>query len=68
VYRFGSSDSKWRFTGGVFVTFDSEERAQAFMGSYNDKGLALNGDSLNVKWQSQFFEEKGKFKRALAGL
>lgn len=68
VYRFGSSNSEWCFTGGVFVTFDSQDRAQGFMDDYRDNGLTYNGDSLRVKWQADFYEEKGKFRKALAQL
>ena len=67
VYRFASSDNDWRFTGGVFVTFDSQTRAETFFEHYKDN-LLYNGDRLRVKWQSHFYQEKGLFKEELERL
>lgn len=64
VYRFASSDNGWRFTGGVFVTFTSKERAEKFMEHYRDN-LLFNGDRLRLKWQAEFYREKGLFKTEL---
>ena len=64
VYRFASSDNNWRFTGGVFVTFTSKERAEKFMLNYRDN-LLFHGDSLRLKWQAEFYREKGLFKAEL---
>jgi len=67
VYRFASSDNDWRFTGGVFVTFSSQTRAETFFEQYKDN-LLYNGDRLRVKWQSHFYQEKGLFKEELERL
>lgn len=67
VYRFASSDNDWRFTGGVFVTFDSQTRAETFFEHYKDN-LLYNGDRLRVKWQTQFYQEKGLFKEEIERL
>lgn len=64
VYRFGSSDNEWRFTGGVFLTFSSKKEAEIFL-EKNLDNLLYNGDRLRVKWQAQFFREKGLFKTEL---
>ena len=64
VYRFASSDNGWRFTGGVFVTFKTLEQAEFFLREY--KGSILyGGDTLRLKWQAEFYHEKGLFKTEL---
>ena len=67
VYRFASSDNDWRFTGGVFVTFAKLPLAEKFYAQYKDN-LLYNGDRLRVKWQAEFFQEKGLFKAELENL
>jgi len=68
VYRFASSDNEWCFSGGVFVTFDSKESAKMFMDEYDKDNLNYNGDTLRIKWQTDFYQEKGLFKRELGSL
>ncbi len=65
VYRFGSADSSWKFTGGVFVTFETPEIAKKFMTDHQKQPVLFNGDKLHLKWQRVFYEEKGKFKSEL---
>lgn len=62
VFRFGSSDNEWQFTGGVFVTFDTPDNAQKFI---SRDSLSFNGDALQVSWQREFFKSKGLFKAKL---
>ena len=69
VYRLPSSGNKWRFSGGVFVTFDGKERAQMFMNQYAAGGtdqLTYHGDALRLKWQADFYKEKRLFTEELA--
>lgn len=66
VFRLGSSDTQWRFTGGVFVTFDTVKNAMKFLTQPGD--VAFNGDKLTIKTQERFYEERGKFRRELAQL
>ena len=39
-----------------------------FMANAQDKKLVYNEDNLSVKWATQFYEEKGRFRQALASL
>merc|ERR1711862_294658 len=48
VYHFASSDNDWRFTGGVFVTFDSQTRAATFFEHYKDN-LLSNGRPNSIR-------------------
>ena len=68
VFRLETSDAKWQFSGGVFVTFDTRPNAEEFLHLFSDKKLSYNGDSLRVNWQEDFYQEKGLFKQALASL
>ena len=38
------------------------------MANAQDKKLVYNEDNLSVKWATQFYEEKGRFRQALASL
>ena len=66
VYRFAASDDDWKFTGGIFVNFDTRENAEEFLKLFSDIKLSYNGDSLQVKWQANFYKEKGLFKEEFA--
>ena len=67
VFRFGSSDNQWQFTGGVFVTFDTRKNAQDFL-SRHGHCLDFNGDTFQAKWQKDFYREKGLFKKKIDAL
>ena len=66
VYHFAINDDDWQFTGGVFVDFDTRENAEEFLKLFSKIKLSYNGDSLQVKWQANFYKEKGLFKEELA--
>jgi len=68
VYRYASESNEWHFTGCVFINFDTLLNAQRFMANAQDKKLVYNEDNLSVKWATQFYEEKGRFRQALASL
>jgi len=68
VYRFATSDDDWQFTGGVFVNFDCRENAEEFLKLFSETKLSYNGDGLQVKWQVDYYKEKGLFKEELASL
>jgi len=74
VYRSNSSEDdkegEWRFTGSVFVTFETEKHAKIFLenAKNGESGLKYGNDRLNAKWQSEFYEERGKFKREISKL
>jgi len=69
VYRFDASDGAWQFTGAVFVSFDTPENAKKFLNMFSEQNLIYNdSDVLRVKWQGEFYEEKGLFKQELASL
>ena len=55
-------DQKWRFTGSVFVTFDTIEYAEQFLAL---KSVKCRGDSLKRMSQVQFYKEKKKFGREI---
>jgi len=71
VFRDHSSgddnEGVWRFSGDVFVTFDSVAAARAFYlthcGADGRLPLTYRGDKLILKWQKDFYQEKGKFRR-----
>jgi len=74
VFRDHSSkddnEGVWRFRGSVFVTFESLAEARVFYESFNEKDygklpLTYKGDKLVIKWQKDFYNEKGKFRRDL---
>jgi len=56
----------WRFSGSVFVTFETVETALAFFQShstaYGKLPLTYKGDKLTIKWQKDFYQAKGKFR------
>jgi len=66
VYRFATSDDDWKFTGGIFVNFDTRENAEEFLKLFSETKLSYNGDGLQVKWQANYYKEKGLFKEQLA--
>jgi len=66
VYRFATSDDDWQFTGGIFVNFDTRENAEEFLKLFSETKLSYNGDGLQVKWQANYYKEKGLFKEQLA--
>lgn len=74
VYRSNVSEDdkegEWIFLGSVFVTFNSQNQATCFLKEAQDlqKGIKYKGDSLKVKWQEEFYEERGKFKREIKKL
>jgi hypothetical protein len=68
VYRFSTSDDDWQFSGGVFVQFDNHDDAKEFLNLFTETKLSYNGDGLQVKWQVDFFKQKGLFKEQLASL
>ena len=69
VYRFDASDGAWQFTGAVFVSFDTPENAKKFLNMFSEQNLIYNdSDVLRVKWQGEFYQEKGLFKQELASL
>ena len=63
VFR-ANPDERWKFSGGVFVTFETVEDAKEFM-ELPEVRLD-NGDKLLKKWQEDFFRERGRFKKELA--
>ena len=63
VFR-ANPDERWKFSGGVFVTFETFEYAKAFM-ELTEVRLD-NGDKLLKKWQEDFYRERGRFKKELA--
>ena len=63
VFR-ANPDERWKFSGGVFVTFETIEDAKEFM-ELPEVRLD-NGDKLLKKWQEDFFRERGRFKKELA--
>jgi len=73
VFRDHSSsddnEGVWRFSGSVFVTFDSVASAKAFYlthsGADGRLPLTYKGDKLVIKWQKDYYQEKGKFRRDL---
>ena len=65
VFR-ANPDEHWKFSGGVFVTFETIEYAKEFM-ELTEVRLD-NGDKLLKKWQEDFFRERGRFKKELADL
>jgi len=62
VFR-ANPDERWKFSGGVFVTFETVEDAKEFMAL--DEVRLDNGDKLLKKWQEDFFRERGRFKKEL---
>jgi len=68
VFRFATSDDVWQFSGGVFVNFDSRKNAEEFLNLFSETKLSYNGDGLQVKWQVDFYKEKGLYKEELASL
>lgn len=62
VFR-ANPDERWKFSGGVFVTFETIEDAKEFM-ALTEVRLD-NGDKLLKKWQEDFFRERGRFKKEL---
>ena len=67
VYRFDASDGAWQFTGGVFLIFDTRQNARNFMDFVSNQRLIYNdSDVLQVKWEVEFYQEKGLFKEELA--
>jgi len=68
VFRFATSDDAWQFSGGVFVNFDTRANAEEFLNLFSETKLSYNGDGLQVKWQVDFYKEKGLFKEELASL
>jgi len=69
-YRSNASEDdkegEWMFTGSIFVTFESIDHAKKFV--EEGKELKYKGDRLKVKWQEEFYEERGKFKKELKEL
>jgi len=67
-YRSNASEDdqegEWIFTGSIFLTFESVDHAKKFVAGANN--LNYKGDKLKVKWQDEFYEEKGKFKKELS--
>lgn len=67
VYRNNASkeddEGLWCFTGSVFVCFGTEKGAQNFYNRHLKTPVTYKGDKLIVKWQVDFYEQKGKFKR-----
>jgi len=67
VYRNNASkeddEGLWCFTGSVFVTFSTEKAARNFFNLHLKTPVTYKGDKLIVKWQVDFYEQKGKFKR-----
>ena len=71
VFRYGSTDDDWKFTGGIFLIFKTPEAATKFMNLYRNpkdrsNRLTFNGDTLSIKWQREFYEDKGKFRKELS--
>lgn len=62
VFRDRAEDP-WFFSGSVFVTFETKEFAEEFMGI---KDLTFHGDRLVTKSQLQFYKSRNMFKRDIA--
>ena len=65
VFR-ANPDERWKFSGGVFVTFDTIEDAKEFM-ALTEVRLD-NGVKLLKKWQEDFYRDRGRFKKELREL
>ena len=52
------------------MTFETEKHAKIFLenAKSGESGLKYGNDRLNAKWQSEFYEERGKFKREISKL
>ncbi|TRY63244.1 hypothetical protein TCAL_07136 [Tigriopus californicus] len=55
-------EESWKFIGSVFVTFENQESAKAFLALSN---LNYKGDSLRAKFKLDFFKDRKIFLRQL---